>query len=187
MAGKSLRERTSELWRIRNPDLDTSAMVVVGQIKRISVLLDRAVENIYAEADITTAEVGLLVPLRYADPPLTAIRLAEHLGMSRAGVAKTLTKLERRGLIDRTQNPADRRSTLIRLTPAGVGVIDEVFPRELEAHAQLLSDLDQQYGAVLQSLDHLARSLEARSNRADRAGHDTDGDRGTSRPLEYPR
>ncbi|MFC8381048.1 MarR family winged helix-turn-helix transcriptional regulator [Nocardia sp. NPDC057272] len=165
MAEKSLRERTSDLWRVRNPDLDTSAMVVVGQVKRISALLDRAVEDIYAEAHITTAEVGLLVPLRYADPPLTAIRLAEHLGMSRAGVGKTLTKLERRGLITRTQNPTDRRSTLIRLTPAGIGLIDEVFPRELEAHAQLLADLDRDRAAILQSLDRFARSLEARSNR----------------------
>ncbi|MGW0324238.1 MarR family winged helix-turn-helix transcriptional regulator [Nocardia sp. NPDC003183] len=165
MAEKSLRERTSDLWRVRNPDLDTSAMVVVGQIKRISALLDRAVEDIYAQAHITPAEVGLLVPLRYADPPLTAIRLAEHLGMSRAGVGKTLTKLERRGLITRTQNPTDRRSTLIRLTPAGIGLIDEVFPRELEAHAQLLTDLDRDRVAVLQSLDRLARGLEARSNR----------------------
>ncbi|MFD8099881.1 MarR family winged helix-turn-helix transcriptional regulator [Nocardia fluminea] len=165
MAEKSLRERTSELWRVRNPDLDTSAMVVVGQIKRISALLDRAVEDIYTEADVSTAEVGLLVPLRYADPPLTAIRLAEHLGMSRAGVGKTLTKLERRGLIARTQNPTDRRSTLISLTPAGIDLIDRVFPRELEAHAHLLTELHQERAAVLQSLDHLARTLEARSSR----------------------
>lgn len=162
MAEKSLRERTSDLWRIRNPDLDTSAMVVVGQIKRISALLDRAVEDIYAEADVSTAEVGLLVPLRYADPPLTAIRLAEHLGMSRAGVGKTLTKLERRGLIARNQNPTDRRSTSIQLTPAGISLIDEVFPREIAAHAQLLADLNHERSTVLQSLDRLARSLESR-------------------------
>lgn len=165
MAEKSLRERTSELWRIRNPDLDTSAMVVVGQIKRICAQFDRAVEDIYVEAGVSTAEVGLLVPLRYADPPLTAIRLAEHLGMSRAGVGKTLTKLERRGLITRTQNPADRRSTSIQLTAAGISVIDDVFPRELTAHAQLLADLDHERSAVLQSLDRLARSLEARGGR----------------------
>ncbi|MFD3459392.1 MarR family winged helix-turn-helix transcriptional regulator [Nocardia fluminea] len=165
MAEKSLQERTSELWRVRNPDLDTSAMVVVGQIKRISALLDRAVEDIYTEADVSAAEVGLLVPLRYAHPLLTAIRLAEHLGMSRAGVGKTLTKLERRGLITRTQNPTDRRSTLISLTPAGIDLIDKVFPRELDAHAHLLTELHQERATVLQSLDHLARTLEARSSR----------------------
>lgn len=160
MAERSLRERTYELWRLRNPHLDTSAMVVVGQIKRISALLDRAVEDIYADAGVSAAEVGLLVPLRYADPPLTAIRLAEHLGMSRAGVGKTLAKLERRGLVVRAQNPADRRSALITLTPRGIDVIDEVFPRELEAHARLLKDLSKDRATVLHSLDRLAVSLE---------------------------
>ncbi|MEV0767247.1 MarR family winged helix-turn-helix transcriptional regulator [Nocardia salmonicida] len=165
MAERSLRDRTCDLWRDRNPELDTSAMVVVAQVKRISALLDRAVENIYAEANITAAEVGLLVPLRYAEPPLTAIRLAEHLGMSRAGVGKTLTKLERRGLIARAQNPTDRRSTSIHLTTAGITLIDEVFPREIEAHTQLLADLNHERPTVLQGLDRLARSLEARSDR----------------------
>ncbi|MFD9548722.1 MarR family winged helix-turn-helix transcriptional regulator [Nocardia salmonicida] len=165
MDERSLRDRTCDLWRDRNPELDTSAMVVVAQVKRISALLDRAVEDIYTEADITAAEVGLLVPLRYADPPLTAIRLAEHLGMSRAGVGKTLTKLERRGLITRARNPTDRRSTLIHLTTAGITLIDEVFPREIEAHTQLLADLNHERPTVLQSLNRLARSLESRSDR----------------------
>ncbi|ONM48481.1 MarR family winged helix-turn-helix transcriptional regulator [Nocardia donostiensis] len=164
MAERSLRERTYELWRLRNPHLDTSAMVVVGQIKRISALLDRAVEDIYSDAGVSAAEVGLLVPLRYADPPLTAIRLAEHLGMSRAGVGKTLAKLERRGLVVRAQNPADRRSALITLTPRGIDVIDEVFPRELEAHARLLKDLSKDRATVLHSLDRLAVSLEVHGN-----------------------
>ncbi|WP_040793426.1 MarR family winged helix-turn-helix transcriptional regulator [Nocardia paucivorans] len=165
MAERTLRERTYELWRVRNPELDTSAMVVVGQIKRISALLDQAVEDIYADAGVSAAEVELLVPLRYADPPLTAIRLAEHLGMSRAGVGKTLTKLERRGLITRARNPADRRSALIGLTPAGVTLIDEVFPRELSVHAQLLTDLNQDRETVLHGLDLLAAILEAHGDR----------------------
>ncbi|MFD6396581.1 MarR family winged helix-turn-helix transcriptional regulator [Nocardia sp. NPDC060249] len=87
--------------------------------------------------------------------------------MSRAGVSKTLTKLERRGLIARTQNPTDRRSTLIQLTPAGIHLIDEVFPREIQAHAQLLADLNHDRSTVLHSLDRLARSLEARSDVGD--------------------
>ncbi|MEU4707701.1 MarR family transcriptional regulator [Nocardia salmonicida] len=85
--------------------------------------------------------------------------------MSRAGVGKTLTKLERRGLITRTPNPTDRRSTSIHLTTAGITLIDEVFPREIQAHTQLLADLDHERPTVLQGLDRLARSLEARSTR----------------------
>ena len=68
---------------------------------------------VYAGAMLTVAEVGLLVPLRYADEPVTAIRLAELLGMPRAGVSKTLTKLEHRGMLSRTTDPADLRSAPI--------------------------------------------------------------------------
>jgi DNA-binding MarR family transcriptional regulator len=160
MPEKSLRARTGELWRTHNPALDTSPMLVVSQVKRISALLVRAVDDIYVDAGTSATEVELLIPLRYADPPLTAIRLAEHLGMSRAGVSKTLANLERRGLISRTRNPADRRSALLELTPTGARLIDEVFPRELAAQAELLADLDGDRVSVLRALERLAEVLE---------------------------
>ncbi|MFD0492185.1 MarR family winged helix-turn-helix transcriptional regulator [Saccharopolyspora spinosporotrichia] len=114
-----LQARTVELWRERNPGLDTSPMEVVALVKRVRVLLDRAVEDLYDGAALTSAEVELLVPLRHADEPVTAARLAARLGMSRAGISKTLAKLEKRGLITRAANPADRRAALIRMTPEG--------------------------------------------------------------------
>ncbi len=157
----TLRDLTCERWAAHNPDLDTSPMRVVAQIKRLSALLDLAVETLYATADLTSAEVGLLVPLRFADESLTAIRLAEHLGMTRAGVGKTLAKLERRGLISRERNPEDRRSALLRLTPEGIRLIDEVFPRELEAHGRLFTGLGDGRARILDALELLARTMES--------------------------
>ncbi|WP_458690545.1 MarR family winged helix-turn-helix transcriptional regulator [Nocardia tengchongensis] len=165
---KTLRERTIERWRERNPALDTSPMQLVGEIKRISGLLDRAVEHVYADAGTTRAEVELLVPLRYTEESITAIRLAEHLGMSRAGVSKTLARLEQKGMITRTPNPADRRSALVRLTTAGIAAIDEVFPRELKSHAALFADLGQDRTRIFQALQALAQAIEARM-------HDSEG------------
>ncbi|MFF2554289.1 MarR family winged helix-turn-helix transcriptional regulator [Nocardia sp. NPDC058058] len=158
----TLRERTIERWREHNPALDTSPMQLVSQLKRISGLLDRAVEPIYAEADITSSEMELLVPLRYSTESITAIRLAEHLGMSRAGVSKTLTKLEQKGLIARTPNPDDRRSALVHLTDTGIAVTDEVFPHELRCHAALLAELGRNRARILQALEDLADALETR-------------------------
>ncbi|MCM6778363.1 MarR family transcriptional regulator [Nocardia sp. CDC159] len=160
MTDPTLRDLTCQRWAAHNPTLDTSPMRLVAQIKRISALLDLAVETLYATADLTSAEVGLLVPLRYADEPLTAIRLAEHLNMTRAGVGKTLAKLERRGLISRTPNPDDRRSALLRMTPAGIRLIDDVFPRELQAHGALFTGLGADRPRVLEALEVLARSME---------------------------
>nr|WP_246045158.1 MarR family transcriptional regulator [Rhodococcus oryzae] len=140
-------------------------MEVVAQVKRISALLELAVEPVYNNADLTVAEVELLVPLRYADEAVTAIRLAELLGMTRAGVSKNLAKLERRGLLNRAPNPTDGRSAFINLTDAGIRAIDHVFPRELDAHAQLLAGLGPDRDKVLVALTHLAEAMESQLSR----------------------
>ncbi|MCT6735304.1 MarR family winged helix-turn-helix transcriptional regulator [Rhodococcus qingshengii] len=161
MTEPTLRERTCMLWESLNPDLDTSPMEIVAQLKRLTGLLELAVEPIYADAELTVAEVELLVPLRYAEESVTAIQLAELLSMSRAGVSKALAKLERRGLIARAQNPSDRRSALILMTESGKAAIDHVFPRELEAHGKLFAGLGETRGVTLETLDRLARVMES--------------------------
>lgn len=156
----SLRDRTCELWAEHNPDLDTSPMEVVAQVKRIISLLDKVVEPVYEGTTVTTAEVDLLVPLRYADEPITASHLAELLGMTRAGVSKTLAKLERRGLITRTPSASDRRAAVIAMTPSGCSIIDELFPRELATHGALLAGLGRDRHRVLRALERLATAME---------------------------
>lgn len=159
-----LQARTQELWGKHSPGLDTSPMEVVALVKRITTLLDRAVEPLYDGAALTAAEVELLVPLRYADEPVTAGCLASRLGMSRAGVSKTLTKLEKRDLITRSVNPADRRAALIGMTRTGKDTIDGLFPRELEAHAKLLAGLGQDRKNVIDALTRLAKTMESHLN-----------------------
>ncbi|QKT13730.1 MarR family transcriptional regulator [Rhodococcus sp. W8901] len=157
--GDSLRDRTEQAWRGARPDLDTSPMAVVGQVHRIAAALRTSVEQIYDEAGVTATEVELLVPLRYPTDGLSAIRLAELLGMTRAGVAKALASLEGRGLVARRPNPADRRSAVIDLTDAGQALIDEVFPRELKVHADMLANLGGDRESVSRSLRHLADAV----------------------------
>ncbi|MCZ4522107.1 MarR family transcriptional regulator [Rhodococcus ruber] len=160
MTDASLRELTCARWAEFNPELDTSPMQVVAQIKRIVALLDLAVEPIYAAADVSVAEVELMVPLRYAVEQVTAVRLAELLGMTRAGVSKALAKLERRGFIERRTNTEDRRSASITLTETGKSVVDDVFPRELAAHGRLFDALGARRERVLEALSILAESME---------------------------
>ncbi|MBA8824661.1 DNA-binding MarR family transcriptional regulator [Saccharopolyspora lacisalsi] len=157
-----LQSRTQQLWGEHHPGLDTSPMEVVALVKRITALLDRAVEPLYDGAALTAAEVELLVPLRYNAEPVTAHHLASRLGMSRAGVSKTLGKLEKRDLITRSVNPADRRAALISMTGTGQDVIDDLFPRELEAHARLLAGLGQDRERVVDALTRFAEVMESR-------------------------
>lgn len=147
-------------WARHNPGLDASAMDVVGLVKQVSALFGRALEPVYEGAPLTVAEADLLIPLRYATEPSIARRLADNMGMSRAGVSKTLAKLERRGHIERTPNPADRRAALVTITASGKQAIDQIFPRQLTTEAELLSGLGEDRATVVDALARLAEVLE---------------------------
>jgi DNA-binding MarR family transcriptional regulator len=149
-------------WAQHNAGLDTSPMELVGLLKRATGLHDRAVESLYAGAPLTPPEVDALIPLRYATAPVIARRLAEQLSLSRAGVSKTLAKLERRGLVTRRPNPADRRSALVTITPVGAQAIDELFPRQLATEAELLAGLGGDRAWVLKALGRLVTVMEGK-------------------------
>lgn len=135
-------------------------MEVVGLLKRATGLLDRAVEPLYAGAPLTAPEVDALIPLRHATEPVIARSLAERLGLSRAGVSKTLAKLEKRGFITRTPNPADRRAALLTITEPGAKAVDDLFPRQLAAEVDLLAGLGDDRDWVLRALGRLVETME---------------------------
>ena len=51
--------------------------------------------------------------------PLTVGEAAAHLGRAQSVVSEIVTHLEGQGLLEREDDPADRRRTLIWLTPGG--------------------------------------------------------------------
>jgi DNA-binding MarR family transcriptional regulator len=51
-----------------------------------------------------------------------------------------LNALQARGLLSRTANPADGRSSLLVLTDAGAALVDEVIPAQLDLEDALLAE-----------------------------------------------
>ena len=83
-------------------------------------------------------------------------RLGELLLVSRANVTGLVDSLERKGLVERREHPHDRRSKLVRITPAGrerlarilpdhfrtlKQIVDALPPKDLERLWQLLGKL----------------------------------------------
>jgi DNA-binding MarR family transcriptional regulator len=52
--------------------------------------------------------------------PLAVARLAQHLGIDRSGTSRYADRLQEAGLLERQPDPADRRMSLLCLTPEGV-------------------------------------------------------------------
>lgn len=68
---------------------------------------------------------------RYSDTPAA---VAEYLGLSRGATSQTLSLLERRGLLVRTQDSNDRRVWHLALSAAGRAIVaDSLPPQEWKA------------------------------------------------------
>ncbi len=150
-------------WRRERPDLDLSAMGLLGRLWQASALLAPQVEEVFARHGLRRGEFDVLTALRRAGEPYTLIpsELADTLMMSRAGMTNRVDRLEQSGLIERALDPADRRSFLVALTDKGRAVIDETMTEHAANLKRLVSRLSQQdYDSLDLALRALLRGLD---------------------------
>jgi len=110
-------------------------------------------------SQLPNASLAVLEHLALAGP-LTIGEAAAHLRRAQSVVSEIVSHLERQGLLERERDPADRRRTLIWLTPDGQGALHrqrEVLSADLLAGA--LSRMPPgQVGALLSALRALVQS-----------------------------
>lgn len=87
--------------------------------------------------------------------------IGEKTLMVKGTLTGVLERLEKKRLIVRRENPEDKRSVLVTLTPAGQSLFERVFPSHLAWLAPAFASLDPQEQAALQhQLTRLRQSLE---------------------------
>jgi long-chain acyl-CoA synthetase len=99
---------------------DTSTTLALG---RIVTRLAKRIEIVLAETDLSPAQYRVLSTL--ADGPEGASRLAGNLAISRPSLTGIVDGLVARGLIDRTDDPTDRRRVAINLTADGRRILEQ--------------------------------------------------------------
>lgn len=97
---------------------------------RAHALLERALDaELRTEHGLTLATYDALVQLSEApDQRLYMKDLAEALVYSASGLTRLVDGLERAGYARRDTDPANRRATLVSLTPAGRAVLQAAWP-----------------------------------------------------------
>src|ERR1700753_3869597 len=106
---------------------------------------------------VTTAQIGLMRQLAN-EPGLSGAELARRLLISPQGVQLALAALERRGLVERKQDPQHGRIMQAYLTAAGRAVTSAVLTDALAAHERVFGVLTRDEQRLLQDL--LARVVE---------------------------
>jgi len=125
---------------------------------RLRPVLTRLARRMRQEAggDLTPTQVAALATIsRFG--PLTPSELASREKIQRPTATRVLGLLEERGLVARTADPSDRRSSLVAATAAGSALLDAVRDRKDAFLARRLGTLT---AAELATLDSAAEILE---------------------------
>jgi DNA-binding MarR family transcriptional regulator len=123
-------------WQREWPDLDVTALSCFARVKWLYKMLANIIDELLRRHSLSPGEFDVLAALRRSGAPYTLIpsQLSALLMTSRAGMTNRLDRLEAARLIERTVDPADRRSFLVRLTDQGRAVIDAAVTE----HAQVI-------------------------------------------------
>ena len=122
----SMLSKSSGVKRVPSaPELVEALLTLTQAIRRRHNARLASYDSSVPRARLLRAMVELGTP-RMSD-------LAAHLGLTARTITTAVDALERDGLLARRPAPGDRRATLVELTPAGLGDIQEwqAFQRQL--------------------------------------------------------
>jgi DNA-binding MarR family transcriptional regulator len=130
-------------WRRERPDVEVGALEVLGRLLRTAQLADRKLSKGLSGAELQPGWFDLLAALRRRGEPfeLNPTQLMQATMLSSGGMTKRLDRLADAGLVERVPDPADRRGTLVRLTPLGRKRIDDALPVHVSNEDEILSAL----------------------------------------------
>ncbi|MDQ0390777.1 MarR family winged helix-turn-helix transcriptional regulator [Labrys monachus] len=123
-------------------------------VQRAARRLARRFDEALRPVGLTNNQFSLMMALNRPSPP-TMAPVAALLAMDRTTLTAALKPLERRGLVEIGTDPADRRSRLLALTPAGRSLLAAAVPIWQSTHAEVEARLP---GA---DADQLRRDLAA--------------------------
>lgn len=178
MAGKRALDGVDAIlaqWHRERPDLDVTPMGPIGRIRRCAALLQRRLDETFAEHGLNSWEFDVLATLRRSGAPhcLAPTALFSTLMVTSGTMTHRLQQLESRGLVKRLPNPEDARSVLVQLTRSGFALIDEAVTAHVANEWRIMGDLapaemaalDARLSALLTLLENPPPSAPARTGK----------------------
>jgi DNA-binding MarR family transcriptional regulator len=157
-SGRDRMDTFIDNWRRELPGLDLPVFDFVKRAARLGQLLEEALGECLVPWNLSKADYNVLSILRAVGAPyeLRPTDLRNRLLLTSGGVSNIVNRLERLKLVERTPDPADGRSSWVRLTPEGVGTAEETIRAWAAVQEQLLSgmppELAQQGSDLLRSV-----------------------------------
>lgn len=112
------------------------------------------------DASLSLSQLRVLNYLKRC-PQASLTDVSEYLDVTRATMSATIERLVQRGLVERIEDPQERRRVLLSLTPTGEQQLQQVLQRTRSQVAQKLDNFsDEQLQQLLQGLWLLRQAFE---------------------------
>jgi DNA-binding MarR family transcriptional regulator len=133
-------------WRREMPDLDRPKFDFAKRVGRLARLQDEALSRCLAQWNLVITDHNVLSLLRTAGVPyeLRPTDLSNRLVLTSAAIANTVKRLEQMKLVERIPDPADKRSSWVRLTGDGIEVTEETIRAWNAVQEKMFADVDPQ-------------------------------------------
>ncbi|MFW8633620.1 MarR family winged helix-turn-helix transcriptional regulator [Cribrihabitans pelagius] len=133
----------TQQWERERPDLDVTAMGVIGRVARLYLAYQQEMQKTFAAFGLNAAKFDVLATLRRAGAPhaLSPGALMQAAMVASGTMTNRIDRLAADGLVRREVNPGDSRSFLIALTPEGLALIDRAVTAHVKTQTRLLGGL----------------------------------------------
>ncbi len=144
LAPRWLDAREQDAWRAY---LDMNA--------KLTARLNREMQE---QSGISIADFSVLVQLsEHLDARMRVLELARALGWEKSRLSHQLTRMQQRGLVERSNCNEDRRGAWIVLTDRGRSTVEEAAPRHVESVRRYL--FDELNPEQVEALGQIARTV----------------------------
>jgi DNA-binding MarR family transcriptional regulator len=136
-------DRIVDAWKRERPDLDVAPLHVLSRVSRLARRLDLDRAQAFAQHSLEGWEFDVLSALRRAGDPyrLSPGQLVQQTLVTSGTMTNRVDRLERRGLVERSPDPHDRRGVIVQLTESGKQTVDAAMADLLERERELLAEL----------------------------------------------
>lgn len=153
-----LIDRIRSDWARERPELDTSAMEIIGRIIHLGGTFRAQADQALKGFDLHYSDLDVLATLRRSGAPyqLNPTELMKSVLLTSGAMTAALGRLGRADLITRRPDSSDGRVRAVRLSDKGHALIDQAIPVRFqiawEAVAELSQDDRQRLGDLLRKL-----------------------------------
>jgi len=102
--------------------LENMSYLLIKSSRFLKGALDRRLQ----EYDVTATQFSVLNQISYKNGNITSAEVADHLESDRPTISGVINRLVKSGLVEKVENPDDRRSVYLKLNQETLKLVDEI-------------------------------------------------------------